>query len=497
MEYFHGIKISEKSKPASAPVTTQSGVIFAIGTAPIQKTESIEGKSNTPILVNSFEEAKEIFGYSDDWDKFTLCEVMDAAFNVYDAGPIVMVNVLASIVSMDEKLYTIDDTKTIKLPEEAFAAHIWVDLTDAEKTRLEEGVDYNIQKTDDGVKIICLEGGKITEETKKLSVTYNMLQLSENDIVGGIDEYGTKSGLEAINDVFPKYGIVPDIIIAPRFSHLPEVAEAMTIKAENINGMFKAKAILDLDSAISKDDDDLYTPAEAIAYKKERGYDSKSQLVCWPPVIACGGKEYRFSTHQALAMAKTDKNADLGGGCPCETASNKTIKADGARYSYIRGFKINPNEAEALLDITAANLLNQNGIITTIRMMGNYVSWGNEAGCYPENQNPEEYLYSVSRMFEWVGKMIVLSVWSKVDRKMSRRLMESIAQSLNVWLNGLTAEEKILGGRVEFREEENSTEDLMRGRTKFHVYLTPPSPAREFDFVMEYAPEYLETLMEG
>ena len=59
-------------------------------------------------------------------------------------------------------------------------------------------------------------------------------------------------------------------------------------------------------------------------------------------------------------------------------------------------------------------------------------------------------------MFKWVGKTAILSYWSHTDRKMVRRLLDAILQGVNDWLNGLTAEERILGGRVEMREEENS-----------------------------------------
>lgn len=88
----------------------------------------------------------------------------------------------------------------------------------------------------------------------------------------------------------------------------------------------------------------------------------------------------------------------------------------------------------------------------------------------------------------------ILSMWSKVDKKLNKRLIESVTQSINIWLNGLMAEEKILGGRVEFLEEENTTTDLLTGKAKFHIYLTPPSPAKELDFVLEYDVSYLENI---
>ena len=54
----------------------------------------------------------------------------------------------------------------------------------------------------------------------------------------------------------------------------------------------------------------------------------------------------------------------------------------------------------------------------------------------------------------------------------------------------------LLGGRVEFREDENPVTDLMDGIIRFHVYFTPPAPARDIEFVQEYDPAYMATLFE-
>lgn len=78
--------------------------------------------------------------------------------------------------------------------------------------------------------------------------------------------------------------------------------------------------------------------------------------------------------------------------------------------------------------------------------------------------------------------------WSKLDKKMTRRLIDSIVNSVNIWLNGLVNEEKLLGGRVEFLEEENSETALMAGKAVFHIYMTPPSPMKECEFV-RHGPE--------
>ena len=99
-------------------------------------------------------------------------------------------------------------------------------------------------------------------------------------------------------------------------------------------------------------------------------------------------------------------------------------------------------------------------------------------------------------MFNWVGNTLVTSFWSKIDNPANKRLIATVVDSANIWLNGLTASECLLGGRVEFRSDENTTTDLEDGKLHFHVYITPPSPAREIDFIQEYDPSYMDTLFE-
>ena len=86
--------------------------------------------------------------------------------------------------------------------------------------------------------------------------------------------------------------------------------------------------------------------------------------------------------------------------------------------------------------------------------------------------------------------------WSKVDDPTNKRLINTIVDSANVWLNGLTAKGALLGGRVEFREDDNTTTGLMDGRLYFHVFFTPPAAARQIEFIQEYDPAYISTLFE-
>ena len=483
-DFFHGAKASKQATSVSTPVTADSSIHFIVGAAP---AHMVGGKVNEPVYVSSYSEAVEAMGYSEDWKKYDICEEVYASFKLYQNGPVVIVNVL------DPKRHLAGDTTedmqlaggTLDLPLEALADTVTVKGYDGEEAltqEYEKGVDYDLLYTDGVLRLERIAGGKITSDTATLNVKYNAVdptKVTKVDIIGGYDVNTKKSsGFELVDSVFPKFRVIPTLFLAPNFSHDSEVAAVMAAKAENINGLFKGKALIDADTSVAT------TYTEAVEWKNENNITQPSQLLMWP-MYTLGGKTYHASVHQAGLMAKTDATEDLGKGTPCESASNKSMQIDGIVLA---------DGTEVLLDLTKANYLNANGIITALNFIEGFVSWGNETACYPANTDVTDYFYNVSRMFAWVGNSVILSVWGKVDRRLNKRLIESVVDSLNIWLNGLMADEIILGGRIEFLEEENTETDLMAGKARFHIYLTPSSPAKELDFVLEYDVSYLENL---
>ena len=114
--------------------------------------------------------------------------------------------------------------------------------------------------------------------------------------------------------------------------------------------------------------------------------------------------------------------------------------------------------------------------------------------CYEiENEVEEEY---DQYMFNYISNSLILSFWNRIDNPMNKRLIESIVTSANIWLSSLVSSGALLGARVAFLDDDNAITDLMDGILKFHVYMTPPSPAREIDWIQEYDPNYLTGLFE-
>ena len=165
---------------------------------------------------------------------------------------------------------------------------------------------------------------------------------------------------------------------------------------------------------------------------------------------------------------------------------NKGIQADRM---------VTADGSEVVMDIQQANYLNENGVVTALNFFNGFVSWGNYTACYPANTDVTDYFYCINRMFKWVAKTLILTYWNYIDRGIKRRLIDAVVQSINDWLASLATDEKIIGGRVEFNESENSTSQLAAGIVRFHIYMTPPSPMQKMDFVLEYDLSYLAALV--
>ncbi|MGL0908489.1 phage tail sheath family protein, partial [Faecalibacterium wellingii] len=168
--------------------------------------------------------------------------------------------------------------------------------------------------------------------------------------------------------------------------------------------------------------------------------------------------------------------------------SNKTVHIDGLCDD--DGNTINLTYNQALV-VDAA------GICTFLNFMGGWTAWGNHTACYPKSTDVKDYFIPLSRMFDYVSNTLIKTFWSKLDKPMNRRLIDTILDSATIWLNGLVGAGYLLGARVEMLENENPLTSLMAGKIKLHVYMTPPSPAQEIDFVLEYDADYVTSALQS
>lgn len=483
MTYKHGIYVSELPTSVVPPVRTSAGLPVVFGTAPVNLVAG-EVPVNKPVLCYTYTEAVEAFGYSDDWASYTLCEFVKSHFALFACAPVVLVNVLDPAThksAVPEASVAMADGVANISTKGVLLSSLKVALTAAGAALIKD-TDYTAAFDADGQVVITrIATGTIPENATEVFCEYNKLDPSAvvaDDIIGGVDATtGNYEGMELLNKVFPLFRLVPGIVLAPGWSQDPTVAAVMVAKAANINGHFKCIALTDIPTDTGK----AVKYTDAPTWKNTNNYTSERQAVCWPKV-KMGDAVYYLSTQLAGAICQTDaENDDV----PYASPSNKALQANGA---------VLVDDSEVNLGPDQAAYLNGEGIITALNFIGGWKVWGSRTGAYPAVTDPKDAFLPIRRMFDWIANTLVLTFWQKVDTPISRRMVETVVDSTNVWLNGLAAREFILGGRVEFLPEENPDTDLMDGIIRLHVYVTPPSPAREIDFIVEYDPAYLQSL---
>jgi hypothetical protein len=478
-DFFHGVRTVITSSPQNAPVTVSSGIVFAVGAAPVHSIEG-GGSVHEAVRARNFSEARQLLGYSEDWGNYDLCEVMQGLFRDYNSSPVVFVNVLNPAVHKREsapRAYPISDER-IALPFAAIRATVSV-----ENYVLDE--DYTLTYRDDALVLEVLSDGKIPLGAAELTVGFSTVapdMITAADVIGGVNlTTRGREGLELIEAVFPKYRILPDLILCPKWSSDLNVANAMAVKSDNYNGIFKARALVDIPTESAPFYED------AAAWKDANGILNPRIVLCWP-LVKRGERVYRMSTHMAGLITRVDFAND---NVPSESPSNKPL---------LIGSAVTAGGAEVLLDLQQANFLNENGITTALNFTG-WVLWGNYTAAYApvggSDDSNEQFLYA-ARMGDWLSNTVILSHWGRVDAKLDERLIESILDTVNIWFNGLVTAAHLIGGRASFTggaNTLNTVEDFRSGRVTFVLYYAVPGIAQEIVHVLTFDPQYIEDLL--
>ena len=420
MTYRHGAFFDEVPTSLVTPVEVDSALPVVVGTAPVHNLpDGTPAPVNEPRLIYTVEDFVAQFGglkTGESAHDYTLTEFVNVFIGRYAVAPVVCINV----------------------------------FDPARHTKPGEGEDAPAAP----------DVGAVTAQ----------------DIIGGVDAAGKRTGLALVDKVFPLFRKVPGQILAPGFSATPAVSIAIGAACESISGHFRTVGLGDLPGSIAR-------PEDAPAWLNDNNLTDENLLLFFGTPTYDGVEEYG-STHLAAVMAQRDAEND---GIPFWSPSNKRMLCQGLTH----------NGAElALTPMEAANL-NGNGIVTGLNMIGGLVAWGDQTACYPGITDVKDASIPIRRMFNWIGNTLVLTAWQKVSNPLRRRLISSVCDTFNIWLNGLVAREFILGGRVTFEAKDNGKLDLMGGKVRFHVYVTPPTAAREIVFTLEYDPKYLETLFES
>ncbi len=468
----HGLYPTREDTPVTVPAVVPPAIPVLVGCSPVEAIAEADRYINEPRIYYTHEAYVAEQGSSADYANYDLAEAAYIWLSLFAVGPIICINIFDPTVHKSEaasEAQTFADG-IITLAHDYVQAGELVKNEGETETYVKD-TDYAIDYAT-GI-ITRIETGSIgATDTVKTTYSYaDPGQVTAEDCIGGVDgETGAKTGLSAVDMVWSEFTLAPRFILAPRFSVDPAVPLVMAAKAEAVNGFFPCLAVADLPTTVS-----YY--ADLPGYKTDNNLVHERLALTWPKVYL-GENVFRLSTVITALQAETDATND---NVPYETMSNLVLKMNGACLDAATN--------KVKLGLDEGNLLQKNGIITALTSPVGFVAWNSRLSLYDGETDPVKTQWPVARMFDWIQVEFFLTYFCKVDRP-GRRVVQTMVRSFNKRLDGLTAAERILGGRIEFNQEDNPTTDLMNNKYVFKTYFTPEGYAEEIQAGFIYDPDY-------
>lgn len=484
MAYKHGVYGEQTASGAGRSARAAGTIPAYIGTAPVWRAnhaaEGGEELTMTPLLIRSFEDAKNKLGYSEDFASFPLCEAVSAHFLARGqaVGPIVAVN-------FADPAGTATANTTVEVPLDGEKTGIVTDIfADKNKITVSDG---STPLTAEELDLQYLDGGRIKIQIRKagfsqsaVTVSYKKIDLSDQKLTASVFE----AALGSLDLCELKTGVIPTILCAPGYGEKPAYHEKLMAKAaDRISKKWYVRANVDLPA-----DGSVNTPEAAAAWKQSNGYQGRLEKVFYPRAML-GGKLYHLSTLATAAMQALDTE---NGGIPYASASNSRIYAQALALQ---------DGTQVLLDEPRANCLNERGITTANIVRGGYRLWGPHNANYSYEQanalSPEDLQDSSIAMMLYLLNYMQAQYLDLIDKPISRRDIDGVKASVQQWLNALVNEGKLLYAEIDFVSEDNTKEMYVSGDFVFHVKTTTTPNAKSVTFRLQYSQDGLEALENG
>lgn len=468
----HGMNTYKDDTGVVAVSTAAVGIPCYIGAWPCHLGGGFTGK---PQIATTYTEAVELGGYLKEWrnedgtPKWSLCQAMYAHFILGGMSPAIFYNIFNPAEhkkAVPADVFDVTEHSVEILGDALINDNLVV--KDADVT-LEKGTDYEVFYAGGALCIELVEESTHYGATQ-LTIGYDVADLS------AITAEDVELAAEKVEMCRSVVGIVPDLLCAPGWSVNPTVAAVMAAKAPSINGLFRAKPVVDIDSKQAG------TYSKVLDVKNNNGYTSEDMIVCWP-MVKNGDYIFDLSVIVCAAIAKVDSG---NGNCPYESPSNKSIPITGTVDAFGN---------EITLSLPQADIVSVNAGVVTAINNGGWTLWGNYLGCYPKVTDVAKMYICTSRVQDWLCNTFINTFWQYIDRPLTPVMRDAIINAYNSWLNGLTAEGKIYGGEISYSDELNPVTSLMAGMFRLDCQAASPVPAQRIDMHIKYSVEMLQAAM--
>ncbi len=482
-DYMHGIYTDRKSAELSTPEKSVKNGVAVIGVAPINLAE--KPSVNDIVTAYTRSEAVASLGYLEDFEHYTLLHSIYMQFNKFSAAPVVFINVLdpgnaKHVTAISGKEVAL--TAKMALIEETGILLDKLVLSDGAGKEYEIDVDYVASFDDDGYVVISAIDGGAMETLEKVTVTYVKLNpdgVTEEDIIGGVDKDGVRTGMELLDEIYPRTGIIPSIIIAPGYSKIPAVAATLEAKARLIYDLTNAMAFVDLDSSDTGAD----AKEKVKEIKAKNTVASRWNVSVWPMAKVDDKKVWGSAVLAALAQSAAIQNNDV----PSESPSNMDAQIDGVCLEGGREIYLTQDQVN--------NYINAYGVVSFLKLPG-WKIWGNNTAAYPASTAPQNRFIKSVLMLNWMENTFKTDYLSSIDRNANYKLIQDVVNEFNIFLNSLTPD-YLAGGYIIFEDAENPIEQIAAGKLIFHTVYADYSPTECIRNTFEYDLNIYKEALEG
>lgn len=488
-KYKHGVGTHRDSDAVPSTLSAAYNVQLAIGTAPINQLKEPGKAVNVPLLVKSKSEAKELLGSSNDYKNYTLMQVAYASFVKMGVAPVIFINVLdpdnprhVEAVAEQELVLT-KGSATIEddgiLIDEVVVS---LDGTTAQKDK-----DYVATFNSDFHVVISVTPDGALKDATKVKVAYTKLNpngVTAEDIIGGIDETGKRTGIELIDEVFTRLnGQFGGVLIAPEYSSNPAVAAALEAKAELAGGLTNAFAIVDLDTEQTR------LPSQVADAKKKIGVESRWTVAVWPKVLMNGYCMAFSSAFGALCQYMAVKN----GGVPGESPDNNLLG--------IGGIVLEDGTEVHMLPDEVNDYINAFGVVSAVYING-WKAWGNNTTIYDNEAKTENMTKPNNRfiknvmMCNYLENRFKLEALSRIGKNANTKLVDSVVTDFNKTISALVPN-YMAGGEIIFDKDKTTKEELMQGHLYFKTRYADWTPTEYIEHDFFWSADILEEALLG
>ena len=483
----HGVSVIEVPTVGKPPITSKAGMPVYVGAAPVNRAD--ESNVNRINICRSFDEAEAALGYDDNFEEYPLCEAMRVHLQMYKASPIVLINVLdpgeaAHTTTPAEQNYDLDvlgSPSSVTWEQRGVLPSTVVVRDTAVPTIYTLDTDYTLEiERSTGHLIVHIipsaAGGNIPADLDTLGVLGDYLDPSgvdETHIIGAMTA-GVATGLHCAHYVYAQTGIVPGALNAPYWGREREVKDAIVSIGRNLAGEFRCSGVADLDHDVAEIPNYTNVPG----WKASNFYYDRGVVNTWGPMVRYGSERHLLSTHYC-ALCQVRDAEPLADGIPYVSPSNQIMLADAL---------VTSTGEDVLFTKAQVNTINDQGVVGAVPTRFGYRLWGNRCAIYPADTDPREVFIPLRRMFDWIHNSLMLTHEEKVSAPGNKKQIQSVVRREQLRINGLISAEALIDGRIEFLESENPIADLMAGKVRYHVWLTPPIPMEDLGFIVEFDP---------